>query len=947
MNSRNPSVAQNRTEATPSECTGVARPSGPTEEVTAVEPYVGPRPFDVGDQAIFFGRNREISEIASLVLAHPVVLVYGGSGTGKTSLVNAGILPSLRAKGFQDTRTARVFGPMPVDFTEDEVWRISNLYLFNTMTSLASSQSHEPRQFLDLNLHEFIQEYVLPDRNREDDRPEQNSRRPEHALLMFDQLEELFTCYAPRWKEREDFFRQIADVIRAVNEYHSLRVVFVMREEFLSHIEPFACLLPEELQTRYRLQGLCASSANHAIKGPVQNVAPNVSFEPDAIAVLVHRLRTFKAACAAGELREVQSECVEPMHLQLVCQKLWRRAMEHWEESPVEKNRITRELVERHADVDAALQEFYDEAVHQTVRETSVPEWRLREWCGKLITQDDTRGMLHRGEHHAEGVPNEAADELGSRHLVRTEERFGGLWYELTHDRFIEPIKRSNAAFQISSKRKNLQEAAISVIVLALTDLRRSESSINEAVATPGPESASGEPANRLSVDPVRTLEHPEVRFFLTHLFASDARSDEKYLMLTRLFELQDRLSRKIWEHEGPEEDTPDAMQKMVAAIARHEGVWKSEELKRRTLDSVRCGVEYIRKSRYEDERGWRVLREDACRLWATGHALLALCSARDLPEFAQDTKQMIDEGVGWVISDLREWFVESFPPPEQRSVYEVGLGLICLHEALPLAENRRAAVAPLIKATLHGLCGAQNADGGWDATIARQGHVGTTGVFSDVGATSWAVQSLARWNGASVDGSESHNFEAAVRKGIDWLLQTQNEDGSWSDGSCQPGTGLRLTGNPSITKTCDAIRGVLCAKHIEFTAAYDTPVRRAVAWLRHQERRLPVEKGESVIGWAWEDKASRDTHSITTCMTLETLVQVDEVSLPLFTANAQWLMDSQDRVLGSPTYGAWPQGDSFRSTLSLIEYYKRIVTSPFFALSRDEMQHNQPAGGM
>ena len=43
-------------------------------------------------------------------------------------------------------------------------------------------------------------------------------------------------------------------------------------------------------------------------------------------------------------------------------------------------------------------------------------------------------------------LPNVAADQLVSLYLVRTEETRGGIWYELAHDRFIDPVLRSNEA---------------------------------------------------------------------------------------------------------------------------------------------------------------------------------------------------------------------------------------------------------------------------------------------------------------------------------------------------------------------------------------------------------------------------------------------------------------------------------------------------------------------
>ena len=59
-------------------------------------PYVGPRAFQEADQGAFFGRETEVRQLLSLAVARRVVLLYAPSGAGKTSLLQAGLLPRLR-----------------------------------------------------------------------------------------------------------------------------------------------------------------------------------------------------------------------------------------------------------------------------------------------------------------------------------------------------------------------------------------------------------------------------------------------------------------------------------------------------------------------------------------------------------------------------------------------------------------------------------------------------------------------------------------------------------------------------------------------------------------------------------------------------------------------------------------------------------------------------------
>jgi conflict system STAND superfamily ATPase len=73
-------------------------------------PYVGPRPFEREHAALFFGREREANELVSLIISHTEVLFYAQSGAGKSSLVNARMIPLLEAEGFDVLPPARVQG---------------------------------------------------------------------------------------------------------------------------------------------------------------------------------------------------------------------------------------------------------------------------------------------------------------------------------------------------------------------------------------------------------------------------------------------------------------------------------------------------------------------------------------------------------------------------------------------------------------------------------------------------------------------------------------------------------------------------------------------------------------------------------------------------------------------------------------------------------------------
>ena len=105
--------------------------------------------------------------------------------------------------------------------------------------------------------------------------------------------------------------------------------------------------------------------------------------------------------------------------------------------------------------IDQALTHFYEDALAEVLEDPAAQaagtdERRLRTWFDKeLITAEGIRNAVARNEQTGRtgSLANAAVDRLARRYLVRTELRAGGAWVELVHDRFVEPIRASNAAW--------------------------------------------------------------------------------------------------------------------------------------------------------------------------------------------------------------------------------------------------------------------------------------------------------------------------------------------------------------------------------------------------------------------------------------------------------------------------------------------------------------------
>ena len=73
-------------------------------------PYVGPRPFQTGER--LYGRDRERAELRDLLIAQRIVVMYAPSGAGKTSLIQAALVPELEEIEFHVLPIIRVNQPV-------------------------------------------------------------------------------------------------------------------------------------------------------------------------------------------------------------------------------------------------------------------------------------------------------------------------------------------------------------------------------------------------------------------------------------------------------------------------------------------------------------------------------------------------------------------------------------------------------------------------------------------------------------------------------------------------------------------------------------------------------------------------------------------------------------------------------------------------------------------
>jgi hypothetical protein len=441
-------------------------------------PYVGPRPFEREHDDLFFGRKREIRQLFYLLIAERILLLHSPSGAGKTSLIQAGLIPTLEKekKSFQILRAMRV-GNIP---RPSELKRITvrNRYVLSALQSLEEALPKRRRMSLTRLAGMEFGAYLDQRWPLGEDQPNQ--------VLIFDQFEELLTADPTDQPDKAEFFRQVGTALR----YPRRWALFAMREDFLAGLDPYLLPVPGRLQTRFRLDLLERPAAREAIQEP--SGIRDVQFRDDAADELLGELSKVRVQLLDGTSEWKDGPYVEPIFLQVACQRLW--------ELKGSRREITADLVRSIGNVDDALADYYAERTATIAADTRVPERAIREWFDRhLITSQGFRGQVLQGRDSSQGLHNEAIWRLVDAHLVRREERRGATWFELAHDRLIEPLRRDNDAWY------RTQEGTSITVRIHDWD-RRTESHHVEATLDDGSFFYGGE--LRLDEQALRQVEH-------------------------------------------------------------------------------------------------------------------------------------------------------------------------------------------------------------------------------------------------------------------------------------------------------------------------------------------------------------------------------------------------------------------------------------------------------
>ena len=408
---------------------------------------------------IIYGRKAEIQSLSQYIFNNTQTVLYGRSGIGKTSILNAGIFPKARLEGM-----IPVCIRLKHDDVDNYIWQVraaikdSGLKMKSILPAIDGHTNESLWEFM--HRHEFYNE-------------DGESRVP---LLVFDQFEEIFTLQKNENTKRE-FFKQLGNLLNDVKpdyiieyekkkrqmqsenqvtkvvssgalkglslrlnirkadgdeqnaarylEHPDYHIVFAMREDFLSSLELYASSIPVMRDNRFGLLPINEEQAAQIILRPVSGLISKT------VAKLVIEKVTERTDFELDGKPEIE---VDAAVLSLFLSKLYAK-------KPETDSQITKELVNTYSG--HIIRDFYLESITSNEEDQELlSKDAILILENQLLTREGRRNNVSRSDLIAQGVTSEELNILiDKRKLLHQFNHGNDIRIEYIHDILCPVVK--------------------------------------------------------------------------------------------------------------------------------------------------------------------------------------------------------------------------------------------------------------------------------------------------------------------------------------------------------------------------------------------------------------------------------------------------------------------------------------------------------------------------
>lgn len=397
---------------------------------------------------VLYGRDTEIKTLAQYIINNSQTVLYGKSGIGKSSIINAGIFPIARQEGLI---------PIPMRLEHDSTDPSNYLKQIKRAfkeSGIGMEPLHPAIDEQSETLWEFFHRHRFF-------HPE--TKAPVRPLVVFDQFEEFFTIQRNEATKKE-FFSQLADLINEVTpqyiidaqrtgksksaddstniqssgfkldlrldmehkdyaEESDFNLVFILREDFLSSFERYTAYIPAMKSNRFPLLPLNEEQAAEIILRPREGM-----ISPQVAELIIQKV-TGTTEFTLDGIPEIE---VNATMLSLYLSRLYLKKGE--------QKTITADMVNQFGDY--IIKDYYEESI------ADIPKDEIEKLEDALITYDGRRdndsliNLKHKDEK-GRAISDETIKKLvEERKLLRLFSYQGDQRLEFMHDTLCDTINK-------------------------------------------------------------------------------------------------------------------------------------------------------------------------------------------------------------------------------------------------------------------------------------------------------------------------------------------------------------------------------------------------------------------------------------------------------------------------------------------------------------------------
>ncbi len=270
-------------------------------------PFRGLRSFRYADHPIFFARENQTRKLLRLVTIYRGVLLYGDSGTGKSSLINAGLIPEVMHEGFSVERL-RVHPRTNEEFIVERM-KASDDDDPSFLPSMLVSNHESPR--IVLSAEEFLGRLSAL-----------SPRKP--LVLVFDQFEEWITqvdqgrrgeALNQAYQAQDRILETLVRILR--DPALPVKLLFAFREDYLAKLSPLFRQCPDLANNYLRLTSPPLSVLPRIIRGAFEHCDPEHEHWQSEISPTL-------AESIQQQLESRGRNTINLSEIQVVCLRLWQ-----------------------------------------------------------------------------------------------------------------------------------------------------------------------------------------------------------------------------------------------------------------------------------------------------------------------------------------------------------------------------------------------------------------------------------------------------------------------------------------------------------------------------------------------------------------------------------------------------------------------------------------------